>query len=636
MVVRSESEASLREWSKRVLKTLREESPTRGGEPAGGASIVGNLGKLHDAPDFTFKDPHAARVLTEMLPRQDLYAAGDELRMLSPGRRISPANSKNVVRPSKPRASKKESLFSNPVEPPEDEEKEDYDHMVAEAGYSHTLLRTADISMHVPFLEMIRCQKVLYSNPKGDINDVLATNARHEEGMSWDAVKAGIEAMPWLRVYRPDYFAFAGGYPDLSQQFDLLLVQIVSNVFTDAELECLYDMFMQYSIWRIDREVVDRGDMASCVYWVGMAPDPEIVAYCDEQVENYRLTAGKEQSYSADGKVVYGVEDFFRWMASFRLKFLEMWNMRANMPIPVVKLVEDHFKTFDTTGDGLKTVDVFKMLGALGKQPISTDDQKRVITYIKKSDVDGGGTIDYFEFLMLLRMMIEDVARIKSRREQRVIRHTGFTPIQVDALREAFDAADPKNERALGLAQMKQVFENLLGPKRGVTLDRNQMTQLSEIVKESTKKCRESIGRPKYGEDTQLLQMTVEDETSVDLGEFCYVMKEAQKKMPEEVRTVIKEMLDGGKSGLPQWLSRRNPCPDELRCRWEVSLLDRYITQFYRDLLGNKYVPSPPPNPFETQKMTKWTASKVPPEKLATSADAPTWDLLDGSAQIWK
>ena len=59
---------------------------------------------------------------------------------------------------------------------------------------------------------------------------------------------------------------------------------------------------------------------------------------------------------------------------------------------------------------------------------------------------------------------------------------------------------------------------------------------------ESTKKCRESIGRPKYGEDTQLLQMTLEDETSVDLGEFCYVMKEAQKKMPEEVRTVIKEV----------------------------------------------------------------------------------------------
>merc|ERR1712072_633666 len=29
--------------------------------------------------------------------------------------------------------------------------------------------------------------------------------------------------------------------------------------------------------------------------------------------------------------------------------------------------------------------------------------------------------------------------------------------------------------------------------------------------------------------------MTLEDETSVDLGEFCYVMKEAQKKMPEEV-----------------------------------------------------------------------------------------------------
>ena len=82
-----------------VLKTLREESPTRGSLAAGGASMVGNLGKLHDVgnSEFTFKDPHAARVLTEMLPLQ--------------------------VRPSKPRASKRESLFSNPVEPPEDEEE---------------------------------------------------------------------------------------------------------------------------------------------------------------------------------------------------------------------------------------------------------------------------------------------------------------------------------------------------------------------------------------------------------------------------------------------------------------------------------------------------------------------------------
>merc|ERR1719313_632673 len=142
-------------------------------------------------------------------------------------------------RSSKPRQSKRATLFEPMAEKPEDAESEaeDKEHMVAEAGHSKYILRSGDITMHVPILEMIRCQAVLWENPKGDLNQVLATNQRLADGMNDAAVDKGVETVPWLRVYRPDYFAFQGAYPDLTENFEKLLQQILSNVFTDIELE---------------------------------------------------------------------------------------------------------------------------------------------------------------------------------------------------------------------------------------------------------------------------------------------------------------------------------------------------------------------------------------------------------------
>jgi Ca2+-binding EF-hand superfamily protein len=532
MVVRSESEATLRDWSKRVLKNLRDKSPTRGADAEGKIEL--NLDRLADDynPPIAFKDPHAARVFAEMMPEARTRTFSDQDRGSSKMRsKGNAADSKTLSdagnRPSKPRASKRSSLFVDPdlelAASKLESEMEDKDHVVAEAGHSKYILRSADLSLHVPLIEMIRCQGALYQNPNGDLDDVMQCNHRLADGMNEAAVDQGVETVPWLRVYRPDYFAYGTAYPDLTESFDKLLQQILSNVFTDPELECLYDMFMQYAIWRVDREVIDRNDMSACVYWVGVAPDPEIVQYCDEQVEGWRLNACKEQIYGTDGKVVYAVREFFRWMASFRLRFLEMWNIRAQMPLSVVNLVKEHFSNFDT-GDGLKTREVFELLGALKKRPESLDDQKRVIVYIKKSDVDGSGTIDFFEFLMLLRMLLEDVARIKASREQNLIRQTGYTPVQIDSLREAFDMFDQKDDRTLTLAQMKKLFENCLGPKKGVTLDRSQMTKLSEIVKASTAKCRSAIAAGD-SEDSGMLTSVQRDELTVDLGEFCFVMK---------------------------------------------------------------------------------------------------------------
>merc|ERR1719506_2226803 len=154
MVVRSESEATLREGSKRVLKNLREQSPTRSGDD-GEKRIEMNLGKLCDenAAPLAFKDPHAARVFAEMMPPK-VRTYSDQLGSDSNSLNIRASLSRNQAaqnlnpmgsRPSKPRMSKRASLFDTPIDmiPQDDNESEaeDKEHMVAEAGHSKYILR---------------------------------------------------------------------------------------------------------------------------------------------------------------------------------------------------------------------------------------------------------------------------------------------------------------------------------------------------------------------------------------------------------------------------------------------------------------------------------------------------------------
>merc|ERR1712070_722332 len=112
-------------------KNLRENSPRRGGD-GGEEKVEVNLDVLRDEnnPPLSFKDPHAARVFADMMPARarTFSDQGSGPKGSKGALHISSRdpNSKNGMRVSKPKTSKRSSLF-DPLEDDADDDSEQGD-----------------------------------------------------------------------------------------------------------------------------------------------------------------------------------------------------------------------------------------------------------------------------------------------------------------------------------------------------------------------------------------------------------------------------------------------------------------------------------------------------------------------------
>merc|ERR1711924_73915 len=93
----------------------------------------------------------------------------------------------------------------------------------------------------------------------------------------------------------------------------------------------------------------------------------------------------------------------------------------------------------------------------MNRRPDTVDNQKRVIGYIQLTDIDRSGTIDFWEFLQLLRLEMEHVTHGSRAIEMMLVKGSCLSPFEVDALREVFSQFDTKKELSLTLQSVKRV-----------------------------------------------------------------------------------------------------------------------------------------------------------------------------------
>jgi Ca2+-binding EF-hand superfamily protein len=369
------------------------------------------------------------------------------------------------------------------------------------------------------------------------------------------------------------------------------MISVLHSLFDNNELECLYEMFTEYSYIHSSRgeeitEVIHRSDVEAALYWVGIDPEQRILEYCDTQVEKARMAKNQEKLFADGGGWLLTIDMFMRWMAIYRIKHKEMWCMKACLPEQVLQFVKDRFGNYDTTGQGLKTRQVFDLLGALNSRPESVQDQQRVIGYIKITDVDGSGTIDFLEFLQLLRLVQEHETRIMRMREMDLIHSTGMTPQQIDGLREVFAQFDTKRALVLSLADIKKAFDQ--GTKDGFQFDRPKMVILSDAVKEADTRAARIRFNPKKPGCGQTL--------CTDFGEFCILVHILVQQKAAElpgIRNAFEAIVK--RSGIEKWIEKRMACSDEVRGRWELMMLRRHIQTFYQNMMGNDLKVTPRP-----------------------------------------
>lgn len=271
-------------------------------------------------------------------------------------------------------------------------------------------------------------------------------------------------------------------------------------------------------------------------------------------------------------------------------------------------------------GDGLKTREVFELLGQLDKRPTSVADQKRIIGYVQLTDVDGSGTIDFFEFLQLMRLVMEHDTKCVRAREMELISTTKFHPDEVDALREAFDQFDTSGHINLTLAQLKRLFDKAPGKDHGLLLDREKMLIVTELFKQvdnASAKCR-TPNLKKHCAETQC----------VDFGEFCVLVNLLSHHPKFDMSYFWRGVMR--RCGITKWMQYRQPSADEVRGRWELTMLERHTQNFIVQMMHEEHKRSD-----EHPRPLLFDPHRVPSSKKTSSNrfTRATWELLEADEE---
>jgi hypothetical protein len=427
------------------------------------------------------------------------------------------------------------------------------------------------------------------------------------------------EHFPWLPA-KPLFVTYT--YPDLTAIFAPSLRSALVNTFNIEEIQTIYDMFKEYETHHAlegkePEAVIHSLDCESCVFWVGILADPELVAFCSEAVEMASFALCADIHRDSNGKPLYTVEQFFRWMLNFRVKYRVDWIKKAGLADVTIRHLHAIFVEFDKTGEGLKTKQVFELLERIGRRPVTVEDQRRVVEYIEESDVDGSGTIDFLEFLQLLRMDHNDFAMKKRRLEMKVINSTGMVPDQVNNICTLFDNADADMSGVLTFKQIKKAFSTSEYLGTTVQLDKDQMDSVSERVDEA----KEIIAKIS-GEKVPKKRIT--EDVLVNFAEFALAMHLLCVHDKSELREIAHKMLTGIPH-LSNWIDARRPNANELQSRWELKMMMRHLDAYQVLISDGKYRPS--------ERLGRRLFELTPglPDRAGRAAPSLTWAAIENT-----
>jgi Ca2+-binding EF-hand superfamily protein len=542
---------------------------------------------------------------------------------------VTAKSSKSTIMGDMPRESKRRVSMSKQMyqEEPGAVEEPERRQVVRHKKRTSTLLGSKVVEA-VALEDIMRASSKMSAQPDSGLQDVLqrVQGEALKEGLSEEMLEKAYSRFPWLRS-TPDADEKVQ-LPDISKYLDAGIISVLHNLFDEAELECLYEMFTEYSYIYSSHgeevvEVIHRYDCEASLYWVGIDPSKNICEYCDTQVEQARMSKGHDKLFADDGGVLFTVDMFMRWMSIYRIKHKEWWIMKGCLPEQVAQFVRDKFSDYDTTGQGLKTRQVFELLGALSCRPETVEDQQRVIGYIKLTDVDGSGTIDFLEFLQLLRLVMEYDTKRQRSREMDLIHSTGMTPQQIDGLREAFDQFDTKRSLVLNLGAIKRLFDKGGGADNSYAFDRAKMQVLTDSLRDTDARAARIRIRSK--------KASCQESLNCDFGEFCVLVHILVVNKGEllDGPSGIRKAFDGlvKRSGLDKWMEKRMANGDEIRGRWEVMMLERHIQTFYQNMMGNDLKVTPRND--ETQRPPHFNADKIPKRMTKYRGNDVSWRLLE-------
>eukprot|EP00933_Yihiella_yeosuensis_P044822 TRINITY_DN40094_c0_g1_i1.p1 TRINITY_DN40094_c0_g1~~TRINITY_DN40094_c0_g1_i1.p1 ORF type:complete len:410 (-),score=88.92 TRINITY_DN40094_c0_g1_i1:246-1475(-) len=131
-----------------------------------------------------------------------------------------------------------------------------------------------------------------------------------------------------------------------------------------------------------------------------------------------------------------------------------------------IKSFREVYDEYDKTavaggvGAGLRAKELFDILTDLGYEYSTVEEQKELVKMVKEADCDKSGTIDFREFLQLLRKITEKEKLANRTREHRLITTSGMTLEECEEWLDVFQITAGEEE-ALQFQDMKGLFEQI-------------------------------------------------------------------------------------------------------------------------------------------------------------------------------
>merc|ERR550537_480972 len=135
-----------------------------------------------------------------------------------------------------------------------------------------------------------------------------------------------------------------------------------------------------------------------------------------------------------------------------------MQDVRASWRKRLEPQLADLFKKYDKdNGGSLSLSEVATMIGDMGLNPRSREDQDEIKQLLDNVDADGSGELDFSEFQDLVQRIEEKLKSLQRRRDLKAGEALGFTQPQVCELRGVFFKLDVNGDESISSSEIQRL-----------------------------------------------------------------------------------------------------------------------------------------------------------------------------------
>eukprot|EP00746_Dinoflagellata_sp_MGD_P029501 gnl/MRDRNA2_/MRDRNA2_169842_c0_seq1.p1 gnl/MRDRNA2_/MRDRNA2_169842_c0~~gnl/MRDRNA2_/MRDRNA2_169842_c0_seq1.p1 ORF type:complete len:451 (+),score=110.92 gnl/MRDRNA2_/MRDRNA2_169842_c0_seq1:109-1353(+) len=234
----------------------------------------------------------------------------------------------------------------------------------------------------------------------------------------------------------------------------------------------------------------------------------------------------------------------------------------AGFSVDEVESLTAVFKEFCDKVPGKKallTRDIFDVLQSLGNELLALEAQNRIIEFIKLSDKDNSGDIDYNEFLQLMRKVQLYDEHMKREEEHKLIVNSGFSEEEIDNWQQLFIFYQDE-DGTFSEQHLRALLEAI-----DITMNTDEKKQLHVMIQEAQQTFKSEDGSDStkpftFGEFLMLFRKLMDADFALMATSTNQIIKDRKEEevylSPEEIEARNAKEAQEKHTGHPSWVRR--------------------------------------------------------------------------------